>query len=138
LTGKTKLIYTDNASDNKGPNYNRLWKLKCIVNLLNDAHSKYHAPFKHLAVGKVVLFFTGSIIFKQYISQKHKRFGINIYKLCDLSGYTSILMEGQSMCDIRYNRNTNNCKWSDKKGWKDMDIIYMNITSVHHLTYLMI
>ena len=39
-------------------------------------------------VDEVTVSFKGRVIFKQYIPQKHKRFGIKIFKLCDSTGYT--------------------------------------------------
>jgi hypothetical protein len=41
-----------------------------------------------LAVDEVIVLFIGKVAFKQYIPNKHKRFGIKIYKLCDTTGYT--------------------------------------------------
>jgi hypothetical protein len=32
--------------------------------------------------------FKGRVIFKQYVPKEHKRFGIKIYKLCNMNGYT--------------------------------------------------
>jgi hypothetical protein len=54
---------------------------------LNDAFSKHHAPFESLAVDKVTTLLKGWVIFKQYISKKHKRFGTKMYKLFDISNY---------------------------------------------------
>jgi hypothetical protein len=48
------------------------------------------------------------------VPQKNKHFGINIYKLCDMSGYICLLMEGQDISDHRHDRNTGNCKSIDK------------------------
>jgi hypothetical protein len=56
--------------------------------MLNDTYSKYYAPSEHLAVDEVMVLFKGRVIFKQYMPKKHKRVGIQIYKLCDMSGYT--------------------------------------------------
>jgi hypothetical protein len=39
-------------------------------------------------VDEVILLFKRQVIFKEHIPMKHKRFGIRIYKLCDMSGYT--------------------------------------------------
>jgi len=39
-------------------------------------------------VDKVTVKFKGRVIFRQYIPKKRKYFSINIYKLCDESGYT--------------------------------------------------
>jgi hypothetical protein len=31
----------------------------------------------------------GRVVFKQYISKKHKCFGVKIFKLCDMAGNTN-------------------------------------------------
>jgi len=36
------------------------------------------------------------VIFKQYIPNKRKRFGIKIFKLCDSTGYMYDMKEGQT------------------------------------------
>jgi len=41
-----------------------------------------------MAVDEVILKFNGRGIFRQYIPKKRKHFSINIYKLCNESGYT--------------------------------------------------
>ena len=72
----------------EGEVYDRLWKLRTVFDKLNEAYAKFCNPLEHLAVDKVIVKFKGSIIFRQYIPKKRKRFGIKIYKLCDESGYT--------------------------------------------------
>ena len=37
---------------------------------------------------EVTVNFKARVIFRQFVPKKRKRFGINIYKLCDESGYT--------------------------------------------------
>jgi hypothetical protein len=54
--------------------------------MLNNIYSKYYAPTEHLTVDKVMVLYKGKVNFKQYIPKKHKRFGLKIYKLCDMSG----------------------------------------------------
>jgi hypothetical protein len=77
-----------NATDNNDPNYDRLWKIRRIFGMLNDADSKYYAPTEHLTVDEVIVLYKGKVNFRQYTPKKHKRFGIKIYNLCDMSRYT--------------------------------------------------
>jgi hypothetical protein len=77
-----------NAIDNNDPNYDKLWKIRRIFDMLNDVYSKYYAPTEHMTVDEVIVLYKGKVNFRQYISKKHKCFGIKIYKLCDMSGYT--------------------------------------------------
>jgi hypothetical protein len=50
---------TDDAPDYNSPNYERLWKLRHISDLLNDGYSKYYTPPKNLTVDKVIILFNG-------------------------------------------------------------------------------
>ena len=45
-------------------------------------------PTEHLAADELIVLYKGRVVFRQYIPNKHKRFGIKIYKLCDSLGYT--------------------------------------------------
>jgi hypothetical protein len=44
---------------------------------------------KYNSVDKIIVFFKKRVIFKQYIPKKYKQFGINIYRLCNMTVYTS-------------------------------------------------
>jgi hypothetical protein len=77
-----------NTNNNSDPQYDRLWKIRCIFDIINDAFRTYYSPSEHLGVDKVVALFKGRVNFKQYTPKKHKRFGVKIYKLCNISGYT--------------------------------------------------
>jgi hypothetical protein len=77
-----------NANDNNDPNYGRLRKIRRIFDMVNEVYSKYHFPTEHLTVDEVIILYKGKVNFKQYIPKKHKRFGIKIYKLRDMSRYT--------------------------------------------------
>jgi hypothetical protein len=48
----------------------------------SDGYAKFHNPFEHLSVDEV------TVTFKQYIPKKHEHFGIKIYKLYNMTGYT--------------------------------------------------
>jgi len=69
-------------------NSDRLWKMRNLFQILKEKFSKFYSPSEHLAVDEVIVKFKGRVIFRQYIPNKHKRFGIKIYKLCDETGYT--------------------------------------------------
>jgi hypothetical protein len=86
------LHFADNqnppAQDRDDPDYDRLWKLRQIVDILNSEFSELYYPTEHMTVDEVIVKFKGGVIFQQYIPKKHKIFGIKIYKLCDRSGYS--------------------------------------------------
>jgi hypothetical protein len=66
----------------------RLWKIWQVFDMLNVPYSKFYSSSEHLAIDKVIVLFKGKAAFKQCIPTKHKRFGIEIYRLCDRTGYT--------------------------------------------------
>ena len=84
------LHFTDNKNepDRKDDNFDKLWKLRNVFEILNTTFSKFYNPSENLAIDEVIVLFKGRVAFKQYIPKKHKRFGIKIYKLCDETGYT--------------------------------------------------
>ena len=84
------LHFTDNDKeiDHNDKNYDRLCKIRETFDMLNVAYSKFYNPSEHLAIDEVIILFKWRVVFKQYIPKKHKRFGTNIFKLCDTTGYT--------------------------------------------------
>jgi hypothetical protein len=55
---------------------------------LNNSYAKYNGWTRHLAVDEIIVLFKSRVIFTHYMPKKHKRFGINLYKLCGSKGYT--------------------------------------------------
>ena len=84
------LHFTDNRNerDRTDETFDRLWKIRDLFEILNDAFSKFYNPSENLANDEVIVPFKGRVIFKQYIPKKHKRIGIKMFKLCDSTGYT--------------------------------------------------
>jgi hypothetical protein len=62
--------------------------IRDLFEILNSTFSKFYNPSENLAVDEVIVSFKWRVIFKQYIPNKRKRFGINTFKLCDSTGYT--------------------------------------------------
>jgi hypothetical protein len=69
-------------------NYDRLWKIRDVLKILNKTFSKFYNPSEHLAIHEVIVLFKGRVIFQQYILKRHKYLSIKIYKLFDSTGYT--------------------------------------------------
>jgi hypothetical protein len=80
--------FTNNANepDKTDENYDWLWKIRTVFDKYNDAQAKYYSPAGHLAVDKMMVLLRETVIFRQYIQNKHKWFGMKIYKLYE--GYT--------------------------------------------------
>ena len=55
--------------------------------VLNQKFSKFYSLSEHLAVEELIVLCKVTVISRQCIPKKHKRFGIKIYKLCDETGY---------------------------------------------------
>ena len=83
------LHFTDNSlKPDQCEEYDRLWKLRTIFDILTQTYAKFYNPSEHLAVCEVIVKFQDVVIFRQYIPKKRQCVRIRIYKLCDESGYT--------------------------------------------------
>jgi len=84
------LHFTDNRNESgrRDENFDRPWKIRDLFEFLNAIFSKFYNPSENLAIDEVIVSFKGTVIFKQYIPKKRKKFGIKIFKLCDPTGYT--------------------------------------------------
>jgi hypothetical protein len=49
--------------------------------------SKVYNPSKHLVNDRVIVLFKGRVVFRQYVPNIHKHFGIKMYKLSVSTGY---------------------------------------------------
>ena len=58
-----------------------------LFEILMTDFTKFYSRYERVVVDEVVVKFKGRIIFKQYISKKHKHLVIKMYKVCDSSGY---------------------------------------------------
>jgi hypothetical protein len=63
------------------------WKIRPLFDVVSDTYAKLF-NHEHSAADEVIVLFRGRIIFKQYIPYKPKCFGIKIYILRDMTGYT--------------------------------------------------
>lgn len=66
----------------------RLYKVRSIIDTLNNIFKKHYEPDKVLCVDETLVPFCGRIIFKQYLKLKRHKYGIKIFKLCSGPGYT--------------------------------------------------
>jgi len=77
------LHFTDNRNepemtDENFENFDRLWKMRDVFEILNGTFSKFYNPSKNLPFDEVIFSFKGRVIFSQYIRKKCKHFGIKI------------------------------------------------------------
>jgi len=83
------LHFTDNRNEpaRTDENFDRLWKIRDMFEILNDTFSKFYNPSENLAIDEVIVPFKGRVVFRQYIPKKCMRFSIKMFKLCDSAGY---------------------------------------------------
>ena len=63
------LHFTDNRNepDRKDENFDGLWKIRDLFEILSATFSKFYNPSENLAVDEFIVSFKGRVIFKQYI-----------------------------------------------------------------------
>ena len=81
------LHFADNLQYNAaGPERDKLYKLREVVNMMKDICGKVYAPGKNLSMDESLVVFKGRLSFKQVITSKRAGFGIKLYQLCAFSG----------------------------------------------------
>ena len=65
----------------------RLYKLNPLIRLLSKSFEKV-TPRENVVIDESLVLFHGRTILRQYISNKSHRYGLKIYKLCSVDGYT--------------------------------------------------
>ena len=73
------LLYLHFADNRNEPgrtdeNFDRLWKIRDLFQILNSTFPKFYNPSENLAVDEVIVSFKGRVIFKQYIPKKQMSF----------------------------------------------------------------
>jgi hypothetical protein len=92
--------------------------MRAIFDKLNNSYVKYYVLTKKLAVDEIIMLFRGRVNFKQYISKKHKWFGIKLYKLCDFKGYAynmTMYLGKDRKCDFFLHSYTCSCDRTCRK-----------------------
>ena len=67
---------------------NRLQKIELIYNDIKKKFQSKFKPFKDLCIDESLVLWRGRLSFRQYMPQKRHKFGLKIFKICDVeSGY---------------------------------------------------
>ncbi|XP_064629271.1 piggyBac transposable element-derived protein 4-like [Lineus longissimus] len=70
------------------PNYDPLYKVRPVINLVKDTYMNIYQPHQQISADEIMKKFKGRLSFKQYIPNKPNKWGIKIWSLCDsVSGY---------------------------------------------------
>ena len=74
-------------SDNQSSNYNRLFKVRKLLDL-SENFTKCKKPGKTVSIDETMAPWRGRLLFQQYNPGKAQKYGVKVYKLCDSKGYT--------------------------------------------------
>ncbi|XP_018573042.1 piggyBac transposable element-derived protein 4 [Anoplophora glabripennis] len=67
---------------------NRLYKIQPLINMLSSRFRDVLMPGKEIVIDESMIPFRGRLVFRQCIPNKTHKYGVKIYKLCTLEGYT--------------------------------------------------
>ena len=88
----TKCLHFED-NDGEREEGDRIWKLRHVINLLNDQCQSVYVPEKTITVDESLWKFRGRLRFVQYNPSKRARYGVKVYKLSASTGrgagYTS-------------------------------------------------
>lgn len=75
-------------SDERNDTGDRLYKIRQILNMLNNRFREILTPGKCIVIDESMIPWRGRLIFRQYIKNKSHKYGVKLYKLCTPEGYT--------------------------------------------------
>lgn len=79
------LHLTNNETADKS---DRIFKIRPLIDALNETFAKYYRPKEQVCVDESQVPFRGRIIFRQYNKSKRHKYGMKLFKLCTIPGYT--------------------------------------------------
>lgn len=83
------LLRTFHCSDNnKCPEGDRIYKVRDLIDTLVKKYKLVMIPQEKMCIDESIIPFVGRLSFKQYIKNKHKHYGIKVFKLCIQDAYT--------------------------------------------------
>ena len=77
--------FSDNATTQDG---DRLAKIQPFIDILKSNFKNMFCPEKDIVIDETLIPWGGRLIFRQYIPNKAHRYGIKMFKLCSVDGYT--------------------------------------------------
>lgn len=75
-------------ADNDLAEDDRLYKIKNLMNMMQERFDNEYVPGKFIAVDESMIPFQGRLFFKQYLPNKTHKYGVKVFKLCNPIGYT--------------------------------------------------
>lgn len=84
--------------NNNNDGNDKLFKIRPVIDYLNNRMSEIYYPSKELSLDEAMILWRGRLQFRQYIKNKHHKYGIKIYTLCEPNGLVlnTIVYTGKS------------------------------------------
>lgn len=76
------------SQDDDNNQSDRLHRVKHLLDVMNDNFKRNYIPGQNICIDESMVPFRGRLIFRQYNKQKRHKYGIKLFKLCTLPGYT--------------------------------------------------
>lgn len=73
---------------NKADGTGKLVKIQCLVDKIVEKSNQYFQPEEKIVIDESIIPFTGRLSFKQFIKNKHHRYGVKVFKICAPPCYT--------------------------------------------------
>ncbi|CAK9820264.1 PiggyBac transposable element-derived protein 4 [Anthophora plagiata] len=64
----------------------RLLKINLISQHFNETMDRIYKPRRKLCIDEAIVFWRGRLIFRQYVKNKRRKYGIKLYELCEPDG----------------------------------------------------
>nr|CAH7767752.1 unnamed protein product [Callosobruchus chinensis] len=95
------------ANNEECPPNDRLHKIRCLIDMLNENFHRCIVPEESLCIDETMVPFRGKLSFRQYMKGKRHKFGMKVFKVCLNGGFTYSLklycgkekVDGQSVAE---------------------------------------
>lgn len=67
---------------------NRLGKIQPLIDILHDKYQTVYVPGHDFVIDETLVPWRGRLVFRQYIPNKAHKYGVKVFKLCAINGYT--------------------------------------------------
>ena len=105
LTSCLHFANNEDLLDRADPNYNPLFKIQPLLDVVLDQWLNSVEPGQHLAIDESMVPFRGRVGFRQYIKSKHHRYGMKAFALCDSATCYCIKYDIYTGGHYRYDRS---------------------------------
>ncbi|CAK1599162.1 unnamed protein product [Parnassius mnemosyne] len=79
------LHFSEDDEKNKA---DRLHRVRKLMNDLNECFRQHYTANEDICIDESMVPFRGRILFRQYNKQKRHKYGVKLFKLCSIPGYT--------------------------------------------------